>query len=288
MSTVQQTVTSKDGTKIAYEQSGTGPVVILVASSLADRSDTKRLAVLLASRFTVINYDRRGRGLSGDTPPYLVEREIEDIAALINTAGGSAYLFGSSSGAVLALKAAASGGLNITKLALYEPPFRVDESHPVLPDDLDKEIARFIAQDRRSEAVKLFMTRAVGVPKGGIILMRLLPGVWYKLTAMAHTIPYDITIMGGTASGAPLRTDDWAAVKAPTLVIGGEKSPAAQRNANRALLDVLPNARGETLAGQGHSAPVMAPKKLAPILATFFLADMGAGTTQRRSKRERS
>jgi pimeloyl-ACP methyl ester carboxylesterase len=223
MNSVQQTMTSKDGTKIAYEQSGSGPVVILVASSLADRSDTKRLAALLASRFTVINYDRRGRGLSGDTPPYQVEREIEDIAALINKAGGSACLFGSSSGAVLALRAAASG-LDITRLALYEPPFRVDKSHPVLPDDLDKEIAALIEQDRRSEAVKLFMTRAIGVPAAGILLMRLLPGVWSKLTAMAHTIPYDITIMGGSAFGAPLRTDDWAAVQALTLVIGGERA----------------------------------------------------------------
>jgi pimeloyl-ACP methyl ester carboxylesterase len=272
MKAVQQTVTSKDGTKIAYEQSGTGPVVILVASSLADRSDTTRLAALLAPQFSVINYDRRGRGLSGDTLPYRVEREIEDIAALINKAGGSACLFGSSSGAVLALRAAASG-LNVTKLALYEPPFRVDQSGPLLSDDLDQQIARLLAQDRRSEAVKLFMTRAIGVPAPGLILMRLIPGVWPKLKAMAHTIPYDIAIMGGTVSGGPLRPDEWVAVKTPTLVIGGEKSSTAQHNANRALVDVLPNAQGKTLAGQGHSAPVMAPKKLAPMLAEFFAAE---------------
>ena len=275
MNAVQQTVTSKDGTKIAYEQSGTGPLVILVASSLADRSDSKRLAALLASQFTVINYDRRGRGLSGDTLPYMVEREIEDLAALINKVGGSACVFGSSSGAVLALRAAA-GGLNITRLALHEPPFRVDQSGPVPPDDLDQEISRLLAQDRRSEAVKLFMMRAIGVPTAGIMLMRLLPGVWSKLKAMAHTIPYDIAIMGNTASGAPLQTDDWVAVKAPAHVIDGEKSPAAQRNANRALVDVLPNAQGETLPGQGHSAPVMAPKKLAPMLAEFFAASVGS------------
>jgi pimeloyl-ACP methyl ester carboxylesterase len=127
MDPVQKSVKSKDGTVIAYEQSGRGPAVILVASSLADRSDTKRLAALLAPQFTVINYDRRGRGLSGDTPPYQVQREVEDIAALLDEAGGSACLFGSSSGAVLALEAAASD-LDITKLALYEPPFRVDRS----------------------------------------------------------------------------------------------------------------------------------------------------------------
>jgi hypothetical protein len=135
MDTVQKTLTSNDGTMIAYEQSGTGPVVILVASSLADRADTKRLAAVLAAEFTVINYDRRGRGLSGDTPPYQVEREIDDIAALINSAGAS--------------------GLDITKLALYEPPFRVDGSGPLPPNDLDQEVARLIEAGHRSESEAL-------------------------------------------------------------------------------------------------------------------------------------
>ena len=250
MDTVQKTLTSNDGTMIAYEQSGTGPVVILVASSLADRADTKRLAALLAAEFTVINYDRRGRGLSGDTPPYQVEREIDDIAALINSAGAS--------------------GLDITKLALYEPPFRVDGSGPLPPNDLDQEVARLIEAGHRSEAVKLFVTRAIGVPSARVMLMRLLPGVWSKLTAMAHTIPYDIAIMGDTQSGSPLQPDEWASAKAPRLVIDGGKSPVAQSDASHALVAVLENARRRTLAGQAHSAPVMAPKKLAPILAEFF------------------
>jgi pimeloyl-ACP methyl ester carboxylesterase len=269
MDTVQKTVRSKDGTTIAYERSGNGPTVILIASSLADRTDTKRLAALLATRFSVINYDRRGRGLSSDTPPYQVQREIEDIAALLDDAGGSAFVFGSSSGAVLALKAAASG-LNISKLALYEPPFRVDHSGSLPPKDLDQNITQLIANDRRGEAVRLFMTQAIGVPRTMVTVMQLMPGVWSKLKAMAHTISYDIAIMGDTQSGNPLRLDDWAAVKARTLVIDGGKSSAAQHHAGQALLDVLPNAQQRTLPGQGRAAPVMAPKKLAPLLAEFF------------------
>jgi pimeloyl-ACP methyl ester carboxylesterase len=272
MDPVQKSVTSKDGTTIAFEQSGNGPPVILVASSLADRSDTKRLAALLAAQFTVINYDRRGRGKSGDTVPYHVQREVEDIAALLDDTGGQAFLFGSSSGAVLALQAAASG-LNITKLALYEPPFRVDHSGPLPPKDLATDITRLIADNRRGQAVRLFMTRAIGVPSPVVTFMRVMPGAWSKLESMAHTASYDIAIMADTQSGNPLPPDRWAGVKAPTLVIDGGKSSTAQRHAVQALVDVLPNAQRRTLPGQRHAAPVMAPKKLAPMLIEFLAAE---------------
>jgi pimeloyl-ACP methyl ester carboxylesterase len=269
--TVQKSVTSKDGTTIAFEQSGNGPAVILVASSLADRSDTKRLAAL-APQFTVINYDRRGRGKSGDTLPYQVQREVEDIAALLDDTGGQASLFGSSSGAVLALEAAASG-LNITKLFLYEPPFRVDHSGPLPPKDLAKDITQLIADHRRGQAVRLFMTRAIGVPSAVVTIMRVMPGTWSKLESMAHTATYDIAIMGDTQSGNPLPPDRWDGVKAPTLVIDGGKSSTAQRLAVQALVDVLPNAQRRTLPGQRHAAPVMAPKKLAPTLIEFLTVE---------------
>jgi pimeloyl-ACP methyl ester carboxylesterase len=272
MSVLEKAVTSSDGTTIAYEQTGHGPAVVLVASSLADRSDMKRLAALLASRFTVINYDRRGRGLSSDTPPYHVQREVEDIGALVDEAGGSAFVFGSSSGAVLALEAAASG-VNIGKLALYEPPFRVDRNGPLPPHDLGKDIARLIADNRRGRAVRLFMTQAIGVPSSMVVGMRLMPGVWSKLMGMAHTITYDIAVMGDTQSGNPLPADHWAGVKVPTLVIDGGKSSTAQRNAAQALINVLPNAQRRTLPGQGHAAPVMAPKKLSPLLIEFFAVE---------------
>ena len=269
MDKVQKQVTSQDGTSIAFEQSGSGPAVILVASSLADRSDTKRLAALLAPHFTVINYDRRGRGASGDTAPYAVEREVEDLDALIVDAGGSAYVFGSSSGAVLALQAAA-GGADIRKLAIYEPPFVVDDSGPPQPADFDSQINQLLAADRRSEAVKFFMSKGMGVPGFVLTFMRLMPGVWSKLKAMAHTIPYDLAIMGDTRSGKPLDAEKWSAAKVPTLVMDGGKSGPAQRNAVQALTDVLPNAERRTLEGQTHAAPVMAPKKLAPLLIEFF------------------
>jgi pimeloyl-ACP methyl ester carboxylesterase len=123
---VEASVTSRDGTTIAFERAGTGPPLILVAAALSDRRDTRKLATLLAPSFTVINYDRRGRGASGDTPPYDVGRECEDIEALVKEAGGSAFLFGSSSGAVLALEAAARG-VGVEKMVLFEPPFVVDE-----------------------------------------------------------------------------------------------------------------------------------------------------------------
>jgi pimeloyl-ACP methyl ester carboxylesterase len=142
-------VISADGTPIAFERTGQGPAVILVASALADRSDAAKLAGLLAERFTVINYDRRGRGDSGDTSPYAVEREVEDLDALIQAAGGSASVFGSSSGAVLALRAAASG-LNITRLAVYEPPFRVD-GEP-LPAGFQVQLEQLLGAGRRGDA----------------------------------------------------------------------------------------------------------------------------------------
>ena len=183
------TVISPDGTPIAYEQTGSGPAVILVGSALADRSDTRKLAALLAAQFTVINYDRRGRGDSGDTQPYAVEREIEDLDALIRAAGRAASVFGSSSGAVLALRAAAAG-LPIERLALFEPPFRLDLDDGALSADYEARLADLLAAGRRGDAVSLFMSRAVGVPRAGLLFMRLWPGLWAKLTAMAPTLLY--------------------------------------------------------------------------------------------------
>src|SRR5262245_14652384 len=162
-------VHSKDGTKIAFDRSGAGPAVILVGGAIQHRSidpRTAHLAALLAQTFTVFHYDRRGRGESGDTPPYAVEREVEDIEALIKAAGGAAFLFGNSSSAVLALEAARPSGrpgLAITKLALYEPPFIVDDSRPALPEDYVAQLTELIAAGRRGDAVEYFMTQSVGM-----------------------------------------------------------------------------------------------------------------------------
>ena len=264
----ERQVSSRDGTVIAFDRSGRGPAVVVVASALSDRSDAAKLAGRLSERFTVINYDRRGRGRSGDTKPYAVEREIEDLAALIEAAGGSASVFGSSSGAVLALRAAASG-VPMRSLAVFEPPFRVEPSG-ALPEDFAHALEGLVSSGRRGKAVSLFMSREVGVPRPFLLLMRLMPGLWRKLEAMAHTLPYDYAVMGRTTAGQPLDREEWAAVTLPTLVINGGKSPARMRNAAVALADVLPHSRLHTLENQRHSAVVTASKPLVDVLTDFF------------------
>jgi pimeloyl-ACP methyl ester carboxylesterase len=260
-----KTVRSADGTAIAFGCVGNGPPVILVDPALCHRGmgQSGKLADLLAPHFTVITYDRRGRGDSGDTAPYAVDREIEDIAALLNEVGGSAYVWGMSSGAALALEAASRLG-GIKRLALYEAPFVVDDSRATTEDQWVR-IDEAVAAGRRGAAVKFFL-RAVGVPALFIALMRLSP-VWPKLKAVAHTLPYDGLIVLDNQRGRPLPATRWASVMAPTLVIDGGKSPRWMRNGNRALALALPNARYRTLDGQTH---VLKPKAHAPTLVKFF------------------
>jgi pimeloyl-ACP methyl ester carboxylesterase len=223
-----------------------------------------QLAELLAPHFTVFTYDRRGRGASGDTAPYAVEREVEDIAALLGEAGGSAFVWGTSSGAVLALEAAnrLSG---IKKLALYEAPFIVDDTRPTTEDGWDR-ISGAVAADRRSDAVKLFL-KLVGVPGFVGALMPLMIPMWLKLKAVAHTLPYDGAVVRDNQRGKPLPASRWASVTIPALVMDGGNSPAWMRYANRSLASVLPNARYQTLQGQTH---MLKPKAHAPILVEFF------------------
>ena len=224
------------------------------------------LAAALAPHFKVFTYDRRGRGDSGNTAPYAIEREVEDIEALIEEAGGSASVYGISSGAALALEAA-NRGLAIDRLALYEAPFIVDASRPPVPADVVAQLDELVASDRRSDAVRLFM-RLVGVPTVFVALMRLMPA-WSKLTAVAHTLPYDMTIVKDNQRGNPLPARRWASVKVPTLVMDGGKSPAWIRNAMRALGEVLPNTQRLTLDGQNH---MIKAAPLAPVLTEFFCA----------------
>ncbi|MYS11028.1 alpha/beta fold hydrolase [Streptomyces sp. SID6041] len=262
-------VVSADGTEIAFEQSGSGPAVVLVASALADRSDTTRLAGLLAEHFTVINYDRRGRGSSGDARAYAPDREIEDIAALVEHVGGQASLFGSSSGAVLALRAAAAG-VNVDRLALYEPPFVVAEGDDGPPGDLAHQITALLAEGRRSDAVTFFMTRVQGMPGIAVFFMKLMPKTWANLTELAGTLPYDIAVMGDTQQGRPLDAEEWKGVGVPTRVWTGGKSPAAFRRAALAVTEILPQADHRTLPGLNHGAVVMAPRKIAPQIIEFL------------------
>jgi pimeloyl-ACP methyl ester carboxylesterase len=258
--------TSKDGTTIAFERSGEGPPVILVAGASAGRLGGQPLAKHLSSQFTVLNYDRRGRGDSGDTLPYAVEREIEDLDTLISEAGGWAYVFGASSGAVLALDAAAQG-LPIRRLALYEPPFIVDDNRPPVPEDYVPRLTELAAAGRRGDAVEFFLTQAILLPPPVVAQMR--QGLmWPGLEAVAHTLAYDGAVMGGTMQGKSLPTHRWASVTVPTLVMDGGASPDFMHSAARALVDVLPNAQRSTLEGQTHGAD---PEILAPVLAEFFL-----------------
>jgi pimeloyl-ACP methyl ester carboxylesterase len=261
-------VTSKDGTPIAFDRLGEGPPVILVAGALGVRSHPfmGQLAERLAPRFTVYNYDRRGRGDSGDTPPYAVEREIEDIEALIDAAGEPAYLYGISSGAALALEAAGKLPGKVKKLALYEPPFIVDDSHPPLPEDYVQHLNTLIAAGRRSDAVEYFMTDAMGLPAEFLAPMQSDP-MWAEMEAVAHTLPYDGTIMGNTMSGKPLPARRWASATSPTLVMDGGESPPFFHHGADALADILPNAQRRTLEGQSHG---VAPEALAPVLLDFF------------------
>lgn len=262
-------VISKDNTTISFDKLGKGPAVILVASALSDRSDTTKLAGILAEHFTVINYDRRGRGESGDSQSYAVEREVDDIEALIEAAGGSAYIFGSSAGAVLALEAANRLNGKIKKQVLYEPPFIVDDSHPPVPKDLVKQIKELLSKDRRNDAVKLFFSKTMNIPAIGIFMMRLMPG-WSKMRNMAHTTLYDLAIMEGTQDGKPLPAKRWEAASLPTLILTGEKSEVFFHNGARALANVLSNAQHKILSGQHHGSVVMAPKAFADELIEFY------------------
>jgi pimeloyl-ACP methyl ester carboxylesterase len=254
------TVTSNDGTTIAFDLMGEGPPVILVCGGSVDRMANAPLAQLLAPGFTVLNYDRRGRGDSGDTLPYAVEREVEDIDALVVEAGGSAFLFGTSSGAALALEATASG-LPITKLALWEPPFVLDESRRP-PADQVAQYDKMIAEGRRGDAAEYFMTKVVGMPPEFAADARTQPW-WPAQEAIAHTLAYDATIMGDYS----LPTERAASVKVPTIVIAGGHDFPWMRETAQALADALPDGRARTLEGQGHNVD---PAVLAPALKEFF------------------
>jgi len=256
------TVTSADGTAIAYEQSGSGPAVVLVGGILGDRSQQAPLAALLADRFTVYNYDRRGHGESGNTEPYAVEREIEDLGAVVDAAGGSALVYGTSGCGVLSLYAAAAGlAPKIRKLAIWEPPYVVDDSRPPVPPDYRARLTSLLAEGRRGDMVELFMTAAVGLPRELVAQMRQSPW-WPEQEALADTLVNEATLMGDFS----LPRARIAGVTVPTVVIDGGTTPWLS-HAAQAVADALPDAGRRTLPGQPHN---VAPEAIAPVLAEFF------------------
>ena len=254
-----ETVTTKDGTTIAFDRLGHGPPVILISGGPTDRFANAPLAELLAPHFTVVNFDRRGRGQSGDTPPYAVEREIEDVEALLGQVGGSAAVYGTSGGGVFALRAAASG-LPITAAVAWEPPFVVDGSRPPVPSDYKAELIAMIDAGRRGDAIEYFMTEIVGLPAEFVAPMRQAP-FWSSMAALAHAIVYEADVMGDYSLPGWLPS-----VAAPTLVLEGGTTPWLT-NAARAVAEALPNAERRTLEGQPHNVD---PQALAPALVEFL------------------
>jgi pimeloyl-ACP methyl ester carboxylesterase len=238
-----------------------------VGGALSDRAAAAELAARLAPHLTAISFDRRGRGDSGDTPPYAVDREVEDIEALILAVGGPAFVLGHSSGAVLALESARMRPELIAKLALYEPPFIVDDSRSLLPADYVTQLEDLVSRGRRGDAVAFFLTTAVGVPAEVVAGMREQP-FWSSFEAMAHTLAYDGTIMGDAMDGSPAPLGRWASVRVPALVMDGGASPDWQRHAVRALAQILPDAHHRTLEGQDHGPD---SEVLTPVLVDFFI-----------------
>jgi pimeloyl-ACP methyl ester carboxylesterase len=270
-----KTVTSKDGTTIAYDQAGAGPALILVGGAFEQRAldtETAKLAALplLARHFTVVHYDRRGRGDSTDTLPYAVEREIEDIAALIDATGGSAFVFGISSGAALAMEAAIALGGKVEKLAMYEAPYNSDEAARHAWINYRKQLAEVLAAGRRGDAVALFMM-LVGMPAEHVPAMHQHP-MWPLFEAVAPTLAYDAAALG---ADAVVPIERAGRVTMPALVMDGSASFPFMHASAVALAQAMPHGQHLTLEGQTHE---VAAEVLAPVLVEFFTGghDQGA------------
>jgi pimeloyl-ACP methyl ester carboxylesterase len=253
---------SADGTVIACERSGSGPNLVIVNGALSDRRSAAGLRSHLDPSFTVIAYDRRGRGESGDAEGYAPEREMDDLAAVLEAAGGRAFVFGQSSGAILALEAALRG-LSVDRLVLNEPPFIVDDSRRPPSADLAKRLARLVEAGDRESAVHLFLTDAAGLSDADVAGMRSTEA-WPTMVSLAPTTAYDATLTAGNDLPPAARL---AAFQTPTLVTCGSASPPWIRRATKALAEALPNGRLELLPGQEHRP---APDVLAPALLEFL------------------
>jgi pimeloyl-ACP methyl ester carboxylesterase len=253
MQPTQGTVQSADGTRIVFDRSGSGPAVVMIdpAGGYSGFDSIRGLGRLLAAEFTVYTYDRRGRGNSGDTQPYGVEREVEDLAAVIAEAGGSALVYAFSSGGLLALHAAA-GGLPIDKLALFEPPVRGEGEAPDLA--FTKEIVELVSSGSRAAAVDRFLS-SIGVP--GKMVAEITPA----LEPVAHTLVYDCTISDA------ITFDRLRSVRTPTLVLDSQGSSDDLTGGVAAIVQALPNGTRRSLTGEWHGVPA---EDLAPVVTEFF------------------
>jgi pimeloyl-ACP methyl ester carboxylesterase len=255
-------VTSADGTRIEFDRTGCGPPVILLSGGPGDRSAEKPLAEALRPFLTVFTYDRRGRGGSGDTQPYSVEREYEDLAAVIAEAGGTAGVFGSSGMGMIGLEAAAHG-VPINRLAMWEPPYVVDGARPPIRADWGDRVAGLIGEGRAEDAIGYWLTEIVGVPQEHVISMHATP-FWAGMAQNAQALVYDAAILRDFS----LPVDRAAKVTTPVLLVdGGGAALPWIRSGIQAALGVLPNARHQVLDGQSHDVQ---PDVLAPVLIKFF------------------
>ncbi len=264
-----QSIISADGTTIAYEQSGVGPAIIVISNVAEDHTGVAGLVAELAAHFTVISFDRRGRGESGDPQPYDSARELEDIAALVDVAGGSAALASGSGGCAITLDAATYLGDKATGIYLYDPAFIVDDSRPPAPTDYVEHVDSLVTAGKRSEAVEYVMTEMIGVPAEYIEPMKQDPS-WADMSRYAHTYAYEGRILRGLQDGTPLPTDRWS-VDAPIVVAVGEHSEPFMRTGADALSTLLPNVTVLTLADQDHSAFWMAPEPVAAQIREHLL-----------------
>jgi len=256
-----ETVTSTDGTTLAFDATGSGPPLVLVVGAFCDRHTTNSLTKLLAPDFTVYEYDRRGRGNSGDSRPYTVGREIEDLGAIVDATCGVPFVFGHSSGAVLALEAAARH-VPMAKLVAYEPPYIVEGTRDRPGSDLADRLATLVAEGNRGDAARLFLTEAVQLPPQVVAMIDKSPD-WPAMFALAHTLQYDIEVCDNNE----IRPEQLGKITSPTLVLGGENSPDWFHTSVRATADAIPGARHQFLTGQDHGA---ADDVLAPVLLDFY------------------
>ncbi len=259
---MRQFVTSKDGTRIAYETVGNGKTVLIVLGALNSRKSGIKLAKLLASTFRAVTYDRRGRGDSSDSGSYSPEREVQDIAALIDAVGGAACLYGHSSGAALAISSAVKLHKKVAKLAIYEAPYSLDSAARKAATEYYAALRGALASEQNGEAVALFV-RSVGVSDAQVQAMRQMP-MWKGLEKLAPTLIYDSEVLG---KGHALPGALLARVRAQTLVMHGGAGSPAMRDTARAISEAIPKAELRTLARQTHG---VSPKALAPVLGEFF------------------
>jgi pimeloyl-ACP methyl ester carboxylesterase len=260
-----RTTTSRDGTIIAFTKRGSGPPLIIVDGAFCYRENgpATELATQLAQHFTVFTFDRRGRGESGDTAPYTVMREIDDLQAVASEAEEVPYVLGISSGGALILQAVASG-VGVKEIALYEPPYLADGNRPRSFEDAKGRLQSLIAAGDRGGAVSFFMTDVYGAPRAFVFAMPfLMPNAWQRNKLVVHTVPYDLTILDDRS----VLNERSSSISVPTLVIGGEKSPKVLRDAVTAVANALPNGQSRFLAGQDHN---ISSRALAPVLFEYF------------------